>query len=39
MTLAFMGSIWWSALCVAGGGVLALGFRPLILKWFRGEWR
>ena len=36
MTLAFMGSVWWSIICVVGGGVLALGFRPLILKWISG---
>jgi len=36
MTLAFMGTVWWSALCVVAGATLALGFRSIILKWFRG---
>ena len=28
----FMGTVWWTALCVVAGGVLALVFRPFIMK-------
>jgi len=38
-TLAMIDGVWWTVICVASGAVLALGFRPLILKWMRGEWR
>jgi hypothetical protein len=32
ITLAFLGTVWWSALMVVAGAVAALGFRPLIMK-------
>jgi hypothetical protein len=29
---AFMGTVWWSILCGVAGGILALAFRPFIMK-------
>tara|TARA_R110002012_G_C11529940_1_gene600367 strand:+ start:934 stop:1050 length:117 start_codon:yes stop_codon:yes gene_type:complete len=37
MILGFIGTVWWTIICVAAGGTLALGFRPLILKWIKGK--